>query len=291
MNLANSTLEILNMSNAKIIALVLIVFACGTISGIITLLFIGGTGTTSGQYESVGLTNQHLWGGNNWTEAALVVINNGTQKTVFKKVTVLGNVCKWNDIFYWKTDTGPVASPLEPSPTHLSGTSVQIVVDGLERTFQQATGELTLDPLWTVVLYIKNPIVIEIAQVPVAVTITVFTENHMYFVAASNDITFPFMKTEELKIISATFNSGPPKTAVLSVTNTGANSLTVSSLTVDDVSYTPTYGGSFGSDHSLAKGASGTLTITWNWTSGYKYTFGVLTTTGNKYTYTTTAAP
>ncbi len=98
------------------------------------------------------------------------------------------------------------------------------------------------------------------------------------------------MKTEELKIISVTF-PGADQT-VISVTNTGADTLTVSSVTVDDaVRGTLAYGGAFDTvEHTLAKGASGTITISgWAWTSGAKYTFAVLTSGGNKYTYTTTA--
>jgi hypothetical protein len=102
-------------------------------------------------------------------------------------------------------------------------------------------------------------------------------------------MTYDFMKTEELRITSVTFPSNT--TVTIACSNTGADTLTVSSVTVDDVAKTPTYGGSFASDHSLAKGASGTLTVSFSWTSGYKYTFAVLTASGNKFIYTTTAAP
>lgn len=103
-------------------------------------------------------------------------------------------------------------------------------------------------------------------------------------------ITYVFVKTEELRITSIIFSS--PNQTVISVTNTGSDALTVSSVTVDDLVKTNlSYGGSFDTDHSLAKGASGTITINgWTWASGVKYTFAVLTASGNKYTYTTTTA-
>lgn len=95
-------------------------------------------------------------------------------------------------------------------------------------------------------------------------------------------------RTEELKIISLTFPTS--NSAVISVTNTGVITWTVSSITIDDVAMTNVaYGGSFDSSRSLAKGQSGTVTIGgWTWTSGHKCTFAVITTSGNKYTYTTT---
>jgi len=134
-----------------------------------------------------------------------------------------------------------------------------------------------------------SPVVAAIILIAVTVAVSIAVAAWM------GALTFTFMKTEELKITSVTFSgTSPNKQTVIAVTNTGASALTISSVTVDDVTKTATYGGSLGSDGSLAKGASGTITIAqsqFNWTSGYKYTFAVLTTSGNKYTYTTTAAP
>jgi len=102
-------------------------------------------------------------------------------------------------------------------------------------------------------------------------------------------LTFTFMKTEELKITSVTFQSNTSATIVC--TNTGTDTLTVTGVTLDDASTTEVYNAAFGSDGSLAKGASGTISVTTSsaMTSGAKYTFAVLTASGNKYTYTTTA--
>lgn len=127
-----------------------------------------------------------------------------------------------------------------------------------------------------------SPVVAAIILIAVTVAVSIAVAAWM------GALTFTFMKTEELKITGVTWQTG---NATISVTNTGASALTISSVTVDDVAKTPTYGGSIGSDGSLAKGASGTITISFNWQSGLKYTFAVLTTSGNKYTYTTTAAP
>ena len=102
--------------------------------------------------------------------------------------------------------------------------------------------------------------------------------------------TFTFMKTEGLKIISVTFPSS--SSAVISVTNTGPNALTILYVTIDYATITPAYGFFIGTNGTLAYGVSGTITINrWTWTAGYTYTFAIITTSGNKYTYTTTATP
>ncbi len=127
-----------------------------------------------------------------------------------------------------------------------------------------------------------SPVVAAIILIAVTVAVSIAVAAWM------GALTFTFMKTEELKITGVTFQTG---TATIAVTNTGADTLTVSAVTIDDVSATPTYAGNFGTDGSLAKGASGTITVNHSWQSGYKYTYAVLTSGGNKYTYTTTAAP
>lgn len=127
-----------------------------------------------------------------------------------------------------------------------------------------------------------SPVVAAIILIAVTVAVSIAVAAWM------GALTFTFMKTEELKITGVTFPTNA--TAVIACTNTGADALTVSAVTIDDASATPTYGGTFGTtDGSLAKGASGTITIGLDWTSGVKYTFAVLTSGGNKYTYTTTA--
>ena len=130
-----------------------------------------------------------------------------------------------------------------------------------------------------------SPVVAAIILIAVTVAVSIAVAAWM------GALTFTFMKTEELKITSVTFPQA--NQTVIAVTNTGANSLTVSSVTVDDFAQTNlAYSSAFDAEHALAKGQSGTITINgWDWQSGYKYTFAVLSAGGNKYTYTTTAAP
>jgi flagellin-like protein len=123
-----------------------------------------------------------------------------------------------------------------------------------------------------------SPVVAAIILIAVTVAVSIAVAAWM------GALTFTFMKTEELKITSVTFPAaGQTKIAF---TNTGASTLTISSVTVDDVGKTT----SETLPMDVDKGVSGSVTINgWNWTSGTKYTFALLTAGGNKYTYTTTA--
>ena len=123
-----------------------------------------------------------------------------------------------------------------------------------------------------------SPVVAAIILIAVTVAVSIAVAAWM------GALTFTFMKTEELRIISVTFPSS--NNVDIAVTNTGANTLTISSVTVDDSPANVTSG-----TGDLVKGQSATLKVTFGWVSGFKYTFAVLTSAGNKYTYTTTAAP
>ncbi|MEM3641748.1 MAG: hypothetical protein QXH37_07510, partial [Candidatus Bathyarchaeia archaeon] len=104
-------------------------------------------------------------------------------------------------------------------------------------------------------------------------------------------LTFTFTKTEELKITGVIwYTSGNTKYLNISVTNTGPSTVTLSKAFIDNIEKTyTTFGGFSGND--LAKGSSGIVRIQYDWVSGTKYTIALLTTSGNKYEYTTTAVP
>ncbi len=121
-----------------------------------------------------------------------------------------------------------------------------------------------------------SPVVAAIILIAVTVAVSIAVAAWM------GALTFTYTKTQELKITRVRFPSAG--NVEISVTNTGANTLPISSATVDDIAVT-----SADLPMDLAKGASGTVNLNFNWTSGYKYTFALLTVDGNKYTYTTTA--
>jgi len=279
--------------NAKVMALVFIVSAVGLFSGF--LMFQTLTNNTSSlPEENLELSNPHVWfNQSGWAEAAIVVVNVGERDTVLRKITVASIENEWSDIYYWRTDTGPVSNELKQTTNELSGSSFNILVDGQQRSFQQATSELTLTSGWTIVLYLRKPGNItsqeDIANIEV-VTIAVFSENKLYYEPASIDLTFTFMKTEELKVQSHTWASSRAYID-LTVKNTGTKALTIAGARINDVTASNvTY--TSGSP-TLQAGDTATLRVAPNpgstFHSGTKYEFAILSATGNKYTYVATA--
>jgi len=280
--------------NAKVVALVFISSAIGLLSGFIVFQTLSNNGGTGLPEENLELSNPHVWfNQSGWAEAAIVVLNVGERDTTLRKITVAGVESIWSDIFFWRTDTGPISNELKPTSTELSGSSSNILVDEQQRSFQQATSELALASGWTIVLYVRDPGNMtsqeDIANIEM-VTISVFSENKLYYEPASIQLTFTFMKTEELKVQSHTWATS--RTSIsMTVKNTGTGAMTISEWRVNDIAasnVTYTTGAA-----TLEAGATAVARIAptsgSTFTSGVKYEFAALSATGNKYTYVATA--
>jgi hypothetical protein len=98
-------------------------------------------------------------------------------------------------------------------------------------------------------------------------------------------LTFSFTKTEELKILTHTWDSQTaPAHCYLKIRNTAAGPLTLSGAQVNNVA--PTSNNATG---VLTAGSEATVDIGYSYTTGNKYDFTILTASGNKYTYTANA--
>ncbi|MGQ9625147.1 MAG: hypothetical protein ACUVT9_07260, partial [Candidatus Bathycorpusculaceae bacterium] len=135
------------------------------------------------QTEQLILTKQHVWcnitGG--WAEAAVVIINAGTRDVTLDKISVRGQECPWANVYYWKTNNTTISNDLQVTSTPLTGDTFNITVQGVERVFQRATDDLTLEVGWTVVVYIMNPDSITSSDIGITVGMTVFTANATYY--------------------------------------------------------------------------------------------------------------
>ncbi len=128
-----------------------------------------------------------------------------------------------------------------------------------------------------------SPVVAAIILIAVTVAVSIAVAAWM------GALTFTFMQTEELKILSHTWGASPnPGSITLTVKNTGSSSLTLSDVLVNDASVGSS-NWSPSSSATITAGGSETISITYNFTSGTKYEFAVLTAGGNKYNYVTTA--
>jgi len=169
-------------------------------------------------------------------------------------------------------------------PVNISEIRVNNVLNGSSPGWEGATvlapgtvGEITLYGL----KYFAEGFTSENCY-PITVTTTRGNTFYLY------GLMFTFM--QNLCITGVTFQTG---NSTISVQNTGTVTLSISSVTVNDVQKTvlATGGSITGSGpYDLAKGASGTITISLSWASGIKYTFAVLTDNAwAKDTYTTIA--
>jgi flagellin-like protein len=132
-----------------------------------------------------------------------------------------------------------------------------------------------------------SPVVAAIILIAVTVAVSIAVAAWM------GALTFTFMQTEELKILSHSWSG---TTYIdLNVKNTGSASLTMSSVQVNSGTTGVTYDfdtGTAGNQTSQSVAAGGSYTVRiWytGYTSGVKYEFAILTAGGNKYTYVTTA--
>ncbi|MDI6905627.1 MAG: hypothetical protein QMD13_09135 [Candidatus Bathyarchaeia archaeon] len=126
-----------------------------------------------------------------------------------------------------------------------------------------------------------SPVVASIILIAVTVAVSIAVAAWM------GALTFTFMKSEELKIISPpTWNGTAPTytNVTLNVKNTGTAALTISSVKVNDVTATmnPT-------SITLNPGVSEYIVVSGNFTSGTKYEFAFYTTAGNRYPSSYTA--
>jgi hypothetical protein len=133
--------------------------------------------------ESLHMTKQHVWYNttDSWAEAAVVIVNTGTLDIVLDKISVRGQECPWTNVYYWKTNNTIISNDLQVTSTPLTGDTFNITIQGEERVFQRATGDLTLEVGWTVVVYITNPDNITLNDVGIPVGMTVFTANAQYY--------------------------------------------------------------------------------------------------------------
>ncbi|HKZ92991.1 MAG TPA: archaellin/type IV pilin N-terminal domain-containing protein [Candidatus Bathyarchaeia archaeon] len=132
--------------------------------------------------------------------------------------------------------------------------------------------------MWKIIKSKKalSPVIAAVILIGVTIAISVAVG------AWTSALTFNYMKTEELKIISHTWSANNAYIDVY-VKNTGSAALTVQDVRVNDV----TNGTAL--SISLSSGQSKTVTIIGPFISGAKYEFALLTATGNKFTYAATA--
>jgi hypothetical protein len=160
--------------------------------------------------ESLHLCKQHVWYNTSgeWAQGALVIINTGGRDVLIDKITVRGQEASWTNVYYWKTNNTEILDDLQVTSTPITGDAFNITVQGVERVFQRATDDLTLEVGWTVVVYIMNPDSITSRDVGVTVGITVFTANAQYYVEANVEAAMEYEASLSLESVIFYNDSG-----------------------------------------------------------------------------------
>ncbi len=123
-----------------------------------------------------------------------------------------------------------------------------------------------------------SPVVAAIILIAVTVAVSIAVAAWM------GALTFTFMKTEELKVISVNRTTWTNASATLTVKNSGTSDLTISSVRVNDVEATMTP-----DPLTLTPGLETTIQVGHTYVPGTKYEFAFYSASGNRYPYTSTA--
>lgn len=124
-----------------------------------------------------------------------------------------------------------------------------------------------------------SPVVAAIILIAVTVAVSIAVAAWM------GALTFTFMKTEEVKVISINRSTWSNSTATLTLKNSGTSDLTIDNVRVNDNDADLTPVGSA----TLAPGDERNFTVGYTYVSGTKYEFAFYTASGNRYPYTSTA--
>ncbi|MCD6445731.1 hypothetical protein J7L49_02970 [Candidatus Bathyarchaeota archaeon] len=171
-----------NKKGLSVVVTTLIILVVSVMLATVVTLYAINVTTTRVQEESLMLTKQHVWFNTtgSWAEAAIVITNVGGRDVVLDKISVRGQECKWENVYYWRANE-TVSDDLNVTPTEITGDTFSITVQGASRTFQKATSDLTVKSGETLVLYIMKPDSISVNDVGQTVGITVFTSNAEYY--------------------------------------------------------------------------------------------------------------
>jgi hypothetical protein len=256
--------------------LIIIIFVAGMIVGITLCLQFTNDSSNASQSEELEIKNANIWvmTDEQDSQAAVFLVNEGITASKIKEITVRGVECSWSDVYYWTANIGSVTGELELSAKELSGSLVPIEVDGEEQVFERATGEISLDAYQTMILYINDPGNLTPEDAPSQVIIAVFTERDMYSQEVSIDRVIKFQGSSSTTVTEVQFTGGG-STILLKLKNSGTNSVTISSVKVNNsaVSFT-------GNMTSSDAGDTGSLELTAGWVPGNPYNIDLYASNG-----------
>jgi hypothetical protein len=273
--------------NVKGIILVFAVFVGGLGLGIeLNQMLSRSSSAGTLDEEKLDITTAGVWYDNlNGAAAVTIAFNSGKTDLTLIRVVVGGILCDWADIYYWVTDYGPPVTIAQPTGMESASSSIQLVVDGFNRTFQQASNNINLLTHLAIVLVLRNPGNLTYStNIPDQIMLSLFTQRDLYYKEMGVEKTFYFMSTEQVKITNVQFTGTGNGQVVVTVQNTGTSPVTMTEMHINnDADLLST-------DVTLvANSGAQTITLTFTWTAGFQYEIEARTAKGNQFTYTATA--
>jgi hypothetical protein len=281
-NLQTENHNLFSEKRVQTIGVILIIFIAGMIVGVAVLQFFDGGNYNTSHFEKVELKNASIWVmiDQGSSQGAVFLVNEGNTASKIKEITVRGIECSWSDVYYWTANIGSITGELGLSANELSGSSVTIKIDAEEQVFERATGEISLDPYQTIILYLNNPGNLTSENAPIQVTLAVFTEKNMYSQEITLDRTIKFVGSPYVQITNIQFagtHHDEANTVILTLKNSGTKDVTISLTKINSNVYTtdPT-------SLILPAGQTGdSLIITsMGWISGNAYKFDLYDSSG-----------
>ena len=167
-----------NRGLSTVVTTLIILVVSVLLATVVTFYAVNVT-TTRVQEESLQISKQHIWhDGQNFSEAAFLVVNTGGRDVVIDKINVRGQECPWGNIFYNKS-LNTINNDLQYNSTLSDGGT--ITVDSTTYTFRNGTDDLILKSGWSMLVYIANPDHVSVNDIGTTIGITVFTANAQYY--------------------------------------------------------------------------------------------------------------
>ena len=178
-----------NKKGLSVVVTTLIILVVSVLLATVVTFYAINVTTTRVQEESIQLFKLHTWhNGTSFAETAFLIINTGGRDIVIDKISVRGQECSWDTIYYNKTtDTinGDLGYVTPNTDGTLTGKNATVGGSSNNYALTVATDDLILKSGWSMIVYITNPDHISVSDIGVTVGVTVFTANAQYYKEAN----------------------------------------------------------------------------------------------------------
>jgi hypothetical protein len=155
--------------------------------------------STRTQEESLHVTKQHVWqnataepGSISYSQASLMILNNGGRDVVIDKICVRGQECNWNNtdgtnnkLVFYCTTANPISLDMYYVPNfNITGTN-DLTYGSTQYSFSAASSDLVLKSGYTLIVYVINPDSIAVNDVGLTIGISLYSAQAVYYSEAN----------------------------------------------------------------------------------------------------------